>query len=123
MTNTMITPGKTTIALDVLLTIARLTTLEVPGVSRMGKTPASGVKGILRRRHYDEGLEIEVEDDIVYIGLFIILEKDVNVREVCGNVQHAVARAIEDIVGMQVGWINVHVEDIDFASESEPAAI
>jgi uncharacterized alkaline shock family protein YloU len=119
----MITPGKTTIALDVLLTIARLTTLGVPGVSRMGKVPAGGVKGILRRRHQDEGLEIEVEDDTVYASIFVVLDRDVNVREVCGNIQQAVARAIQDIVGMQVGWINVHVEDIDFSVESESAAV
>jgi hypothetical protein len=42
MTTNPMTPGKTTIAIDVLLTVARLTTLGVPGVSRMGHGPVNG---------------------------------------------------------------------------------
>ena len=123
MASTMLTPGKTTIALDVLFTVARLTTLEVPGVSGMSRTRGSGVKGILRRRHFDEGLEVAVENDTVYADLYVILEQDAIVREVGAKIQHAVARAIEDIVGMQVGWINVHVEDVDFSLESESGQV
>ena len=36
----MMYQGKTTIAPDVLLTIAQLTTLQVEGVSRLSRTPA-----------------------------------------------------------------------------------
>ena len=40
MTTTSNTPGKTTIALEVLVTIAKLTTLSVDGVSRMATVPS-----------------------------------------------------------------------------------
>jgi len=110
------TPGKTTIAVDVLLTVARLTTLGVAGVTRMGHGPANRVKGFIRKHNVDEGVEIEVQDDIVYADLFVVLDKDANVRQVGSTIQQEVSRAILDIVGMQVGWINVHVEDIDYTS-------
>ena len=116
MTTNSMTPGKTTIAIDVLLTVARLTTLGVPGVCRMGHGPVNRVKDILKRHNLDEGVEIEVRDDTVYADLYVILNKDVNVRQVGNNIQHEVSRAIQDIVGMQVGWINVHIEDIDYAT-------
>ena len=108
------TPGRTTIAVDVLLTVARLTTLGVAGVKRMGHGPINRVKGLLRKHNPDQGVEIDVRDDNVYADLYVVLDGDTNVRQVGSMIQQTVSRAILDIVGMQVGWVNVHVEDIDY---------
>jgi uncharacterized alkaline shock family protein YloU len=40
-------------------------------------------------------------------------------REVSRNVQSQVARAISDMVGMQVGRVNIHIEDVDYPQEVE----
>lgn len=110
--------GRTTIAPEVLLTIARLTTLSVDGVSRMSPVPG-GVNRIFNR-NMGEGVRLQIkEDDTVYADLHIILKNDVNIRDVSRSVQHKVARAISDMVGMQVGRVNVHVEDIDYPVETE----
>ena len=114
MSDNSVTPGKTTISIDVILTIARLTTLDVPGVSRMSRVPSRRFKSMLLYRQDEDGLHIEVEDDTVYAEIYVILESDVNIREIGRNIQTAVARAITDMIGMQVGVINVHVEDIDY---------
>ena len=114
MSENPLTPGKTTISIDVILTIARLTTLDVPGVSRMSRVPSRRFKSMLLYRQDDDGLHIEVEDDTVYAEIYVILESDVNIREIGRNIQTAFARAITDMIGMQVGLINVHVEDIDY---------
>ena len=119
MSDQSIAPGKTTISIDVLLTIARLTTLEVPGVSRMSSVPSRRFKTMLLHRQEDEGLHIEVVDDQVYADLYVVLDPDVNIREVGRNVQIAVARAITEMIGMQVGVVNVHVEDIDYPEVPE----
>ncbi|MFC2025960.1 Asp23/Gls24 family envelope stress response protein [Chloroflexota bacterium] len=113
--NSSLSTGKTTIAPDVLLTIARLTTLEVPGVSRMSKV-SSGVNRFFNRK-YGEGVRIEIKDDIVSADLYIILTNDVNIRDVSRTVQHNVTRSISEMVGMEVGRVNVHIEDIDFPKE------
>ena len=112
-------PGKTTIAIDVLLTIANLTTLRVPGVSRLSNVPKSGVKGLFRGGQTCEGVCIDVRDNIVFVDIFVVLKNDVNIRDVSRNIQKEVARAISEMVGMEVGRINVHIEDIDFAAEIE----
>ena len=119
MSDQSIAPGKTTISIDVLLTIARLTTLEVPGVSRMSSVPSRRFKTMLLHRQEDDGLHIEVVDDLVYADLYVVLDPDVNIREVGRNVQIAVARAITEMIGMQVGVVNVHVEDIDYPEVPE----
>ena len=119
MSGQSITPGKTTISIDVILTIARLTTLEVPGVSRMSTVPSRRFKTMLLHRQEQDGLHIEVVDDLVYTDLYVILEPEVNIREVGRNIQIAVARAITEMIGMQVGIVNVHIEDIDYPDVPE----
>ena len=110
--------SRTTIAPEVLLTIARLTTLEVTGVSRMSEVPG-GVNRLFQRG-IGEGVRIEIrEDEAVYADLYVILKNDVNVRDVSRKIQHKVARAISEMVGMQVGRVNVHIEDIDYPTEPE----
>ena len=107
-------PGKTTIAPDVLLTIARLATLEIRGVSRMAAVPG-GVSWIPKRSQAD-GIRIEIEDDRVYADIYVILHHNVNVREVSRNIQREVTRSISKMVGMEVGRVNIHIEDIDYPS-------
>jgi len=110
--------GKTTIAPDVLLTIARLTTLKIAGVSRLSPYPG-GVNRLFKRGQGEEGIHIEIQDDVVYVDLYIILKNEVNIREISRNIQHNVARAISEMVGMRVGRINIHIEDIDYPVETK----
>ena len=110
-------PGKTTIAPNVLLTIARLTTLDTEGVSEMSHLPG-GFNRIFHRG-YEEGVQIRIEGDIVYADLYVILEQDVNVREVSRNIQSEVSRAISEMVGMSVGRVNVHIEDINYEKRDD----
>ncbi len=106
---------KTTLAPDVLLTIARMSALSVEGVSHMSPVPV-GVDRLFRRGAED-GVQMSVEDGVVYIELYLVLKDDVNVREVARNVQHQVARAISEMVGMEVGHVNIHIEDIDYKAD------
>ncbi|GAB4499552.1 MAG: Asp23/Gls24 family envelope stress response protein [Anaerolineales bacterium] len=107
--------GKTTVSPEVLTTIASLAALEVPGVSRLA--PVSGGVNRLFRRGISDGVRIEAKDNTTYIDLFLILKDGVNIREVSRNVQANVARSIHEMVGMDVGEVNVHIEDIDFEGD------
>ncbi len=110
--------GKTTIDPEVLHTIARLTALNVPGVSRMAATAPVQMNRLFKKAH-NEGVQIEIQDDAVFADLFLILKNGVNIRDVSRNIQREVARAISDMVGMQVGRVNIHVEDIEYPAENE----
>ena len=103
---------KTTIAPDVLITIARLSALSVPGVSYMAQV-TGGVNRLFKRGIHD-GVRIEVEDNVIVANLYLVLHKDVNIREVSRNVQGQVARALQEMVGMDVGEVQIHIEDIDY---------
>ena len=80
----------------------------------MSQVPSRRFRTMLLHRQDEDGLHVEVEDDIVYTDIYVVLDAEVNIREVGRNIQTAVARAITDMIGMQVGVINVHVEDIDY---------
>lgn len=116
MENTTRPPGKTTVATNVLLTIARLTTLKVDGVSRMHQFPG-GVNRIFQKGDFGDGVHIKIEDDRVFADLHVVLHNDVNIREVSRKIQHEVKRALSEMVGMEVGRINVHIENIDYPSD------
>ncbi|HNB54842.1 MAG TPA: Asp23/Gls24 family envelope stress response protein [Anaerolineales bacterium] len=111
MTTEPRSPGKTTIDPGVLHTIARLTALRVDGVSRLSPVPG-GVNRLTRRGQ--EGIRIEVEDSRVDVDVYVILLAGTNVRDVSRTIQNNVARAVSEMVGMEIGRIGVHIEDIDY---------
>jgi uncharacterized alkaline shock family protein YloU len=106
--------GKTTLTPDVLLTIARMSALEVEGVKCMA--PVKGGVNSLFGRGF-EGVRMSVEDNVVLVDLFLVLASDVNIREVSRMVQQTVARAIVEMTGLEVGHVNIHIEDIDYKAE------
>ena len=106
------TPGTTTVAPDVLVAIARLEALKVPGVYDLAPVPG-GVNRLFRRGA-NEGVQIEIADGVVDADLYVVLENSINLRRVSREIQKVVARAISEMVGMTVGHINVHIEDIHY---------
>jgi uncharacterized alkaline shock family protein YloU len=101
------TIGKITIAPVVLETIARMTALAVPGVVRL--TPPIGIQRMLG---IEDGVQIIVQDGAVKVELFIVAERKENLLKLGRQVQAEVSRAIQDIVGMPVETVNVHIEDV-----------
>ena len=105
-------PGKTTIDPEVLLSISRLTALSVSGVSRMAPGPHN--VDSLFKKSYSNGVKIEVENNTVYIDLYVVMKRDTNLLETSKELQRKVSRAISEMVGMEAGYVNIHIEDIDY---------
>jgi len=110
-------PGKTTVAPDVLVTIACMSALSVPGVKRMA--PISGGVNRLFRHGAGDGVRIAIEGNCVYTDLYVVLDHDVNIRETSRNLQQHVTRAIQEMVAMEVGHVNIHIEDINYEDINE----
>ena len=108
--------GRITVAPDVLVAITRMAALSVAGVSNMAQV--TGGVNRLFTRGVNDGVRIEVSDNTVTASLYLILKPDVNIRDVSRNVQSQVARALQEMVGMDVGSIEIHIEDIDYGEEA-----
>jgi uncharacterized alkaline shock family protein YloU len=105
--------GTITIATTVLNTIARLTTLSVPGVARMGNN------GQLLQTNI--GTTVKVSNGKVKADVFVVVRSDANFYETGQKIQQEVARAIHEIVGMEVQAINVYIQDVEYP-HPEPSA-
>lgn len=108
-----VTPGKIVIAPEVLITIAKLATLSVPGVANMAAAPG-GINRYFKRGAAD-GVRIHVYDNSLSADLYVVVRGDANARTVSETVQAEVARAMSEMVGMETSAVNVHIEDIAFA--------
>lgn len=111
--------GRIIIAPEVLATIAHLTALATPGVARMGGNWVGGVSYLLGHRIGDGGVEIKVEDQAVIADLYIVAQYDVNLLEMGRQLQANVTRAIEEIVGLRVWAVNVHIQDVEVSAKIE----
>jgi len=107
--------GKVTIAPEVLITIARLTTLSTPGVVRMSTDWMGNVNRLLGRTSSGGGVRIEVEDEdeAVTADLYIIVESGVNMYNLGQAIQAEVTRAINDMVGVATRAVNIHIQDVE----------
>lgn len=105
-------PGKTTVSPEVLVAIARMAVLSVPGVE--GMAPVAGGVDRIFRRGADEGVRILIHEDTVFADVYLIVKQDVNLREVGRNVQTQVARAIQEMVAMNVAQVEIHIENIAY---------
>ena len=101
------------IAPEVLITIAKLSTLSVPGVAHMAPIPG-GMDRYFKRGAAD-GVRIEMlGDHSLSADLYIVIRGDANVRVVSEHVQAEVARAMVEMVGMDAQTVNVHIEEIEY---------
>jgi uncharacterized alkaline shock family protein YloU len=100
--------GKITIAPQVLITTVRLTALAVPGVARLIAPPGVG------RLLQGDGVKVEVIDDKVHVKVYLVTDPGVNMLSVGRKVRAEVTRALEDMVGIEVEAVDVHIEDVAF---------
>lgn len=115
MTNDYHSSGKTTLTPEVLLTIARQSALEVDGVHSVSPVKA-GLEGLLGRGQ--EGVRMQVEDGTVFLDLYLVLDGEVNIREISRTVQAKVARTISEMAGLDTHHVNIHIEDIFYKGEA-----
>lgn len=106
--------GKTTVSPEVLHKIARLTAMSVQGVSRMANTRGSLDK-FLGKEDY-QGAKVSIKDGEVFVDIYVVLVSNNNVRDISREIQSRVSRAISEMVGMDVGGVNIHIMDIDFSA-------
>ncbi|MBC7236053.1 MAG: Asp23/Gls24 family envelope stress response protein [Chloroflexi bacterium] len=111
--------GAVRISPQVLATTARLAALSVPGVVSMHHDLSSGVDRWLRGKGTGEGVYIQLVDDAVSVDLYIVAAKNVNLYELGCEIQSRVARAIQEMVGMPVLAVNVHIEDVETSVKDE----
>lgn len=111
--------GVVTVAPEVLLDVVRLTALATPGVARLSDDHPNGFSRLFNGKSA-KGIRLEIQDSTVSIDLFLVAEPDAQMLTLGQALQRAITQAIQEVVGMPVKEINIHIEDV--ADRVSPAA-
>jgi uncharacterized alkaline shock family protein YloU len=68
------------------------------------------------KSNYSGGVNINVENNTVDVDLYLVMKNDTDLYKTSEKVQNKVSRAITEMVGMEIGRVNIHIEDIDYHS-------
>lgn len=102
--------GTVRITKHVLASIIELAALDVDGVARLA--PVSSPWPRVFRAEPQRGIAVNARGKVLAVDLYLILRPGVNMPQVGRAVQESVAKAIEEILNMEPGEINVFIQDI-----------
>ena len=109
-------PGMVTVEPEVLETIARFTTLSVPGVVQLVEKDVDRLLGL-----QGKSVSVRVEGGKVTVDLSIVAGPDISLLRLGRTVQYEVTRAIQNMIGMPVDAVNIHIEDVVYPRSEEQA--
>ncbi|HAA63743.1 MAG TPA: Asp23/Gls24 family envelope stress response protein, partial [Thermoanaerobacter sp.] len=99
--------------------IAGLAATEVPGVAGMSGGVVNGLSEMLGRKNLGKGVKVEVGEKEVSIDLYLIVDYGVRIPEVAWNVQENVKNAVENMTGLKVVEVNIHVQGVNMDKENK----
>ncbi|MBQ3028445.1 MAG: Asp23/Gls24 family envelope stress response protein [Lachnospiraceae bacterium] len=105
--------GEVMIADDVIATIAGLAATEVEGVSSMQGNVTNELVGKLGMKNLTKGVRIKVTEAGVKVDLSIQMRYGYSIPKTCKAIQEKVKAAIENMVGLSVEVVNVHIVGVD----------
>lgn len=107
------------IADEVVSIIAGLAATEVNGIAGMSGGIAGGIAEILGKKNFAKGVKVEVGEKEAAVDLYIIVEYGVRIPDVALTVQENVKKAIENMTGLNVVEVNVHVQGVGFPEDNK----
>ncbi|MGI5822350.1 MAG: Asp23/Gls24 family envelope stress response protein [Firmicutes bacterium] len=109
--------GSIRIADEVVSIIAGLAATEVDGVASMSGGIAGGIAEALGRKNLSKGVKVEVGEEEAAVDLFMIVGYGSRIPDVAWNVQENVKKAVENMTGLKVVKVNVHIQGVSFPQQ------
>ena len=113
--------GTIKIADEVVSIIAGLVATEIDGIAGMSGGLVGGIAEMLGRKNFSKGVKVEVGEREAAVDLFIIVKYGVRIPDVALAAQENIKRAIENMTGLSVVEVNVHVQGVNFPEDEEKA--
>ncbi len=111
--------GAIRIANEVVSIIAGLAATEIEGVAGMSGGIAGGISEMLGRQNLSKGVEVEVGEEEAAVDLYVVMWYGIKIPDVAWDIQENVKQAIENMTGLEVVEVNVHVQGVKFETEEE----
>ena len=107
---------------DVVAVIAGVAVSEVAGVAGMAGGFAGGISEVFSgKKNLAKGIKAEINEGKAKIDVNIIVEYGSRIPDVAFEIQNRVKKAVENMTGLVVEEVNVHVQGVntDTAKNSE----
>lgn len=102
------------ISSDVVAVIAGVAVSEVQGVSGMSGGFAGGITEVLSgKKNLAKGIKVEINEDTAKIDVNIIVEYGSRIPDVAFEIQNRVKKSVENMTGLKVEEVNVHVQGVN----------
>ncbi len=111
--------GEIKISSDVITVIAHTVASEIEGVAGMNANLSENISSVLGRKNPTKGVKVEIDDNDVTIDFYILIEYGARIPDVAWRIQESVKSSVENMTGMNVASINIHVQGISFEKIKE----
>ena len=107
------------IANDAIATYAGIAVSEVQGVYGMAGTFSGITEALSGKKNPTRGIKVDVEEKNAKIDVNIIVEYGARIPDVAFEIQSKVKSAVENMTGLKVLEVNVHVQGVHAPIEKE----
>ena len=98
---------------DVVAVIAGVAVSEVRGVASMAGGFAGGISEVLSgKKNLSKGIKVDADEKEVKIDVNIIVEYGSRIPDVAFEIQNRVKKSVENMTGLKVAEVNVHVQGV-----------
>ena len=109
--------GEVQIADEVVAIIAGLAATEVNGVASMAGNITNELVSKLGMKNLSRGVKVTVLEGVVTVDLNLNIEYGKNILETSKKVQEKVKSSIENMTGLEVADVNIHIASVDMENE------
>ena len=106
--------GSVNISEDVISIIAMEAMREVEGFGSISNPLSKDLAELIGKKSAARGVSVLPEEDSVSIDVFISVKYNYSVVQVSQAIQEAIRKSVEDMTGIPVKAVNVHVGSVAF---------
>lgn len=106
---------------EVVAVIAGVAVSEVSGVAEMSGGFAGGISEVLSgKKNLSKGIKVESGEKETKIDVNIVVEYGTRIPDVAFEIQNKVKNAVENMTGLKVVEVNVHVQGVKTQTMETP---
>ena len=109
--------GEVHIADEVVAIVAGLAATDVDGVASMAGNIINELVSKLGKKNLSKGVRVTILEGLVTVDLSLNIEYGRNILETSKKVQEKVKSAIENMTGLEVADVNIHIASVDMENE------
>jgi uncharacterized alkaline shock family protein YloU len=101
---------------EVVSIIAGVAASEVEGIASMVNVPNGSLLG--KKRDVTKGVKVEIGTEEASVDLYVTAEYGKPIQKAAQDAQESVRKAIEEMTGLHVVRVDVHVQGVSFEKEN-----